>query len=113
VGSPGQDLDVLRAGAEQTDGGSTSLPPRHSLTATTPAAAASDFGRSIEAIGDVLAGCSDRPLAITSGLVDQLRAGLLPKQTAPSRSSAPVEPVSEVNSERAALALAKTGACAR
>ena len=62
-----QDLDVLRAGAEQADG-VVHLAFRHDIawTGHFDQAAASDR-HAIELFGQVLAG-SDRPLAIASGL---------------------------------------------
>src|SRR5256886_17560912 len=62
-----QDIEVLRAGAEQADG-VVHLAFRHDIawTGRFEEAAASDR-RAIEVFGEVLAG-TDRPLAIASGL---------------------------------------------
>jgi nucleoside-diphosphate-sugar epimerase len=98
-----QDIEVLRAGAEQADG-VVHLAFRHDIawTGRFQDAAASDR-RAIEVFGDVLAG-SDRPLAIASGV-----AGLKPGGIATERDH-PVDEVSpRAASERAALALAERG----
>ena len=98
-----QDIEVLRAGAEQADG-VVHLAFRHDIawTGRFEEAAASDR-RAIEVFGEVLAG-TDRPLAIASGL-----AGLKPGEVATERDD-PADGVSpRVASEQAALALAERG----
>jgi nucleoside-diphosphate-sugar epimerase len=98
-----QDLDVLRAGAEQVDG-VVHLAFRHDVawSGHFEDAAASDR-RAIQVFGDVLAG-SDRPLAIASGV-----AGLRPGGIATERDQPTDEASPRVASERAALALADRG----
>jgi nucleoside-diphosphate-sugar epimerase len=98
-----QDIDVLRAGAEQADG-VVHLAFRHDIawTGRFEDAAASDR-RAIEVFGDVLAG-SDRPLAIASGV-----AGLKPGGIATERDHPKDEVSPRAASERAALALAERG----
>ena len=98
-----QDIDVLRAGAEQADG-VVHLAFRHDVawTGQFDQAAASDR-RAIELFGEVQAG-SDRPLAIASGV-----AGLKPGVVATEQDH-PDDYVSpRVASEQAALALAERG----
>lgn len=98
-----QDLDVLRAGAEQADG-VVHLAFRHDIawTGRFEEAAASDR-RAIEVFGQVLAG-SDRPLAIASGV-----AGLKPGAIATERDLPNDEVSPRAGSERAVLALAERG----
>jgi nucleoside-diphosphate-sugar epimerase len=98
-----QDIDVLRAGAEQADG-VVHLAFRHDIawTGHFDAAAASDR-RAIELFGEVLAG-SDRPLAIASGV-----AGLKPGSIATERDNPDDEVSPRAASEQAALALAGRG----
>jgi nucleoside-diphosphate-sugar epimerase len=98
-----QDLDVLRAGAEQADG-VVHLAFRHDIawTGHFDQAAASDR-HAIELFGEVLAG-SDRPFAIASGL-----AGLTPGRTATEHDHPNPELSPRVASEQAALALAARG----
>ena len=98
-----QDIDVLRAGAEQADG-VVHLAFRHDIawTGHFDDAAASDR-RAIEACGEVLAG-SDRPLAIASGV-----AGLNPGGIATERDNPSDEVSPRVASEQATLALAERG----
>src|SRR5256714_937321 len=98
-----QDIDVLRAGAEQADG-VVHLAFRHDIawTGHFDDAAASDR-RAIEACGEVLAG-SDRPLAIASGV-----AGLNPGRIATERDHPNDEVSPRVASEQATLALAERG----
>jgi nucleoside-diphosphate-sugar epimerase len=98
-----QDIDVLRAGAEQADG-VVHLAFRHDVAwaGQFEEAAASDR-RAIEVFGEVLAG-SDLPLAIASGL-----AGLRPGEIATERDQPNREASPRVASEQAALALADRG----
>jgi nucleoside-diphosphate-sugar epimerase len=98
-----QDLDVLRAGAEQADG-VVHLAFRHDIawTGRFEEAAASDR-RAIEIFGEVLSG-SDGPLAVASGV-----AGLKPGGVATERDSANDDVSPRVASERAVLALADRG----
>jgi nucleoside-diphosphate-sugar epimerase len=98
-----QDIDVLRAGAEQADG-VVHLAFRHDIawTGHFEDAAASDR-RAIQVFGEVLAG-SDRPLAIASGV-----AGLKPGGIATERDDPSDEVSPRVASEQAALALAERG----
>lgn len=98
-----QDIDVLRAGAEQADG-VVHLAFRHDIawTGHFDKAAASDR-RAIELFGEVFAG-SDRPLAIASGV-----AGLKPGAIATERDNPANEVSPRVASEHAALALAERG----
>jgi|SRR5579884_206651 len=98
-----QDVDVLRAGAEQADA-VVHLAFRHDIawTGNFDQAAASDR-RAIELFGEVLAG-SDRPLAIASGV-----AGLKPGRIATERDRPDDQVSPRVASEQAALALADRG----
>jgi nucleoside-diphosphate-sugar epimerase len=98
-----QDLDVLRAGAEQCDG-VVHLAFRHDIawTGQFEEAAASDR-RAIEVFGEVLAG-SDRPLAIASGLAGLKSDGFATERDQPSEHMSP-----RAASEQAALALADRG----
>ncbi len=98
-----QDIEVLRAGAEQADG-VVHLAFRHDIawTGRFDEAAASDR-RAIELFGEVLAG-TDRPLAIASGL-----AGLKPGAIATERDNPNGQVSPRAASERAALALADRG----
>ena len=98
-----QDIDVLRAGAEQADG-VIHLAFRHDIawTGRFDEAAASDR-RAIEVFGEVLAG-SDRPLAIASGLAGLNPGGIATEQDTPNDEVSP-----RVASERAALGLADRG----
>ena len=98
-----QDIDVLRAGAEQADG-VVHLAFRHDIawTGHFDDAAASDR-HVIQACGEVLAG-SDRPLAIASGV-----AGLNPGRIATERDHPNDEVSPRVASEQATLALAERG----
>ena len=98
-----QDIDVLRAGAERTDG-VVHLAYRHDISFAGRAeeAAATNL-RAIEAFGEVLAG-TDRPLAIASGV-----AGLKPSGIATERDR-PSDPANaRIIAEQAALALADRG----
>lgn len=98
-----QDIEVLRAGAEQADG-VVHLAFRHDIawTGRFDEAAASDRA-AIELFGEVLAG-SDRPLAIASG-VARLRLGeVATEQDAASDQMSP-----RALSEHAVLALAQRG----
>jgi nucleoside-diphosphate-sugar epimerase len=98
-----QDVDVLRAGAEQADA-VVHLAFRHDIawSGQFDEAAASDR-RAIEVFGEVLAG-SGRPLAIASGV-----AGINPGGVATERDM-PADAVSpRAASERNALALAERG----
>jgi nucleoside-diphosphate-sugar epimerase len=98
-----QDTEILRAGAEQSDG-IVHLAFRHDVawSGQFAEAAASDR-QAIEVFGDVLAG-TDRPLAIASGV-----AGLNPGGIATERDNPPAEVSPRAASERAALALAERG----
>jgi nucleoside-diphosphate-sugar epimerase len=98
-----QDIDVLRAGAEQADG-VVHLAFRHDIawTGRFEEAAASDR-RAIEIFGEVLS-VSDGPLAVASGV-----AGLKPGGVATERDSANDDVSPRVASERAVLALADRG----
>src|ERR671930_1852014 len=98
-----QDVDVLRAGAEQADG-VVHLAFLHDIawTGHFEEAAASDR-RAIEVFGEVLAG-SGGPLAIASGV-----AGLKPGGVATERDLPSDEVSPRAASERAALALAERG----
>src|SRR5919204_6510804 len=98
-----QDIEVLRAGAEEADG-VVHLAFRHdnAWTGRFEEAAASDR-RAIEVFGEVLAGTS-RPLAIASGV-----AGLKPGAIATERDNPNDQVSPRAASERAALALADRG----
>jgi nucleoside-diphosphate-sugar epimerase len=98
-----QDLDVLRAGAEQADG-VVHLAFRHDIawSGQFEEAAASDR-RAIEVFGDVLAG-SDRPLAIASGVAGLRPGGIATEEDRPDEEASP-----RAASERAVLALARRG----
>ena len=98
-----QDLDVLRSGAEQTDG-VVHLAFRHDIawTGQFEQAAASDR-RAIEAFGEVLAG-SDRPLAVAAGVAGVNPGGIATERDHPSDEVSP-----RAASERAVLALAQRG----
>ena len=98
-----QDVDVLRAGAEQADG-VVHLAFRHDVAFTGhfEDAAASDR-RAIEVFGEVLAG-SDRPLAIASGV-----AGIKPDGIATERDMPNDQVSPRAASERVALALVERG----
>jgi nucleoside-diphosphate-sugar epimerase len=100
-----QDLDVLRAGARDSDG-VVHLAFRHDIafTGEFDTAVGSDR-QAIGAIGEVLAG-SDRPLAIASGL-----AGLNPGRLATEHDRPEPFPGAggRITNERAALALADRG----
>ena len=98
-----QDIDALRAGAEQADG-VVHLAFRHDIawTGHFDQAAASDR-HAIEAFGDVLAG-SDRPLAIASGVASLHPGGIATEQDRPNDQVSP-----RAASEQLALALADRG----
>src|ERR671930_1131917 len=98
-----QDIDVLRAGAEQADG-VIHLAFRHDIawTGRFDEAAASDR-RAIEVFGEVLAG-SGGPLAIASGVPGLKPGGVATERDLPSDEVSP-----RAASERAALALAERG----
>jgi nucleoside-diphosphate-sugar epimerase len=98
-----QDIDVLRAGAEQADA-VVHLAFRHDIawTGHFEEAAASDR-RAIEVFGEVLAG-TDRPLAVAAGV-----AGLKPGGIATERDLASDAVSPRAASERAVLALAERG----
>ncbi len=98
-----QDIDVLRAGAEQADG-VVHLAFRHDIawTGQFDQAAASDR-RAIEVFGEVLAG-SEKPLAIASGVAGLKPGGIATEQDHPSDQVSP-----RAASERLALALAERG----
>jgi nucleoside-diphosphate-sugar epimerase len=98
-----QDLDVLRAGAEQADG-VVHLAFRHDIAwnGRFAEAAASDR-RAIEVFGEVLSG-SDRPLAIASGVAGLRADGVVTERDLPSDAVSP-----RAASERAVLALAERG----
>lgn len=100
-----QDLDVLRAGAEKSDG-VVHLAFRHDIAFTGDfEAAARSNEQAIEAIGEVLAG-SGRPFAIASGV-----AGVRPGAVATEDDRPEPFPGAgqRVISERTALALAERG----
>lgn len=98
-----QDIDVLRAGAEQSDG-VVHLAFRHDIawTGRFEEAAASDR-RAIEVFGEVLAG-TDRPLAIASGLAGFGPGAIVTERDMPGDGASP-----RPASERAVLALADRG----
>jgi nucleoside-diphosphate-sugar epimerase len=98
-----QDVDVLRAGAEQADG-VVHLAFRHDIawTGQFEEAAASDR-RAIEVFGDVLSG-TDGPLAVASGIAGVRPGGIATERDLPSDGVSP-----RVASERAVLALAERG----
>jgi nucleoside-diphosphate-sugar epimerase len=98
-----QDIDVLRAGAEQADG-VVHLAFRHDVawTGHFEDAAASDR-RAIEVFGEVLAG-SDRPLAIAAGVAGVSPGGVATERDLPTDQVSP-----RAASERALLALADRG----
>ena len=98
-----QDLDVLRAGAEQADG-VVHLAFRHDIawTGHFEEAAASDR-RAIALFGEVLAG-SDGTLAVASGVAGVRPGGIATERDLPSDGVSP-----RVASERAVLALAERG----
>jgi nucleoside-diphosphate-sugar epimerase len=98
-----QDIDVLRAGAEQADG-VVHLAFRHDIawTGHFEEAAASDR-RAIEVFGEVLSG-SNGTLAVAAGV-----AGVKPGAIATERDLPSDEASPRVASERAVLALAERG----
>ena len=98
-----QDIDVLRAGAEQADG-VVHLAFRHDIawTGQFEQAAASDR-RAIEVFGEVLAG-SDGPLAVAAGVAGLRPGGIATERDLPSDEVSP-----RAASERATLALAERG----
>jgi nucleoside-diphosphate-sugar epimerase len=98
-----QDIEVLRAGAEQADA-VVHLAFRHDIawTGRFEEAAASDR-RAIEVFGEMLAG-TGRPLAIASGL-----AGLKPGAIATERDNPNDQVSPRAASERAVRALADRG----
>jgi nucleoside-diphosphate-sugar epimerase len=98
-----QDLDVLRAGAEQADG-VVHLAFRHDIawTGHFEDAAASDR-RAIDVFGQVLAG-SDRPLAVAAGVAGLRPGGIATERDLPSDEVSP-----RAASERAVLALVDRG----
>jgi nucleoside-diphosphate-sugar epimerase len=98
-----QDIDVLRAGAEQADG-VVHLAFRHDIAwiGRFEEAAATDQ-RAIEVFGEVLAG-SDGPLAVASGVAGVRPGGVATERDKPSAEASP-----RVASERAVLALAERG----
>jgi nucleoside-diphosphate-sugar epimerase len=98
-----QDLDVLRAGAEQADG-VVHLAFRHDIawTGHFEDAAASDR-RAIDVFGQVLAG-SDRSLAVAAGVAGLRPGGIATERDLPSDEVSP-----RAASERAVLALVDRG----
>jgi nucleoside-diphosphate-sugar epimerase len=98
-----QDIEVLRAGAEQADG-VVHLAFRHDIawTGRFEEAAASDR-RAIDVFGDVLAG-SDKPLAVAAGV-----AGIRPGGMATERDLPTDEVSPRAASERSVLALDDRG----
>ena len=98
-----QDVDVLRAGAEQADG-VVHLAFRHDIAwaGHFEEAAASDR-RAIEVFGEVLSG-SDGTLAVASGVAGVRPGGIASERDLPSNEVSP-----RVASERAVLALAERG----
>jgi nucleoside-diphosphate-sugar epimerase len=98
-----QDVDVLRAGAEQADA-VIHLAFRHDIawTGRFEDAAASDR-RAIQVFGEVLAG-SDRPLAVAAGVAGVRPGGIATERDLPSDEVSP-----RAASERALLALADRG----
>jgi nucleoside-diphosphate-sugar epimerase len=98
-----QDVDVLRAGAEQADA-VVHLAFRHDIawSGQFDEAAASDR-RAIEVFGEVLAG-SGRPLAIASGVAGINPGGVATEQDMPADAVSP-----RAASERNAIALAERG----
>jgi nucleoside-diphosphate-sugar epimerase len=98
-----QDIDVLRAGAEQADG-VVHLAFRHDVawTGHFEDAAASDR-RAVGVFGEVLAG-SDRPLAIAAGVAGVRPGGIATERDLPTDEVSP-----RAASERALLALADRG----
>jgi nucleoside-diphosphate-sugar epimerase len=98
-----QDVDVLRAGAEQADG-VVHLGFRHDIawTGRFEEAAASDR-RAIEVFGEVLSR-SDGTLAVASGVAGVRPGGIATERDRPSDEASP-----RVASERAVLALADRG----
>jgi nucleoside-diphosphate-sugar epimerase len=98
-----EDIDVLRAGAERSDG-VVHLAFRHDIawTGQFEEAAASDRA-AIDVFGEVLAG-SDRPLAVAAGV-----AGVKPGGIATERDQAGDEVSPRVASERAVLGLTERG----
>jgi nucleoside-diphosphate-sugar epimerase len=97
------DIDVLRAGAEQADG-IVHLAFRHDVAwaGRFDEAAASDR-RAIETFGEVLAGTGG-PLAVASGVAGVRPGGVATERDIPNDDASP-----RVASERAALALAERG----
>ena len=98
-----QDVEVLRAGAEQADG-VVHLAFRHDIawTGHFEQAAASDR-RAIEVFGEVLAG-SDGPLVVAAGVAGLKPGGIATERDLPSDEVSP-----RAASEGAALALAERG----
>jgi nucleoside-diphosphate-sugar epimerase len=98
-----QDIDVLRAGAEQADG-VVHLAFRHDIawTGQFEDAAATDR-RAIEGFGQVLAG-SGGPLAVAAGVAGVHPGGIATERDHPSDEVSP-----RAASERAVLALADRG----
>jgi nucleoside-diphosphate-sugar epimerase len=98
-----QDIDVLRAGAEQADG-VVHLAFRHDVawTGHFEDAAASDRA-AIEVFGEVLAG-SDRPLAVAAGVAGVRPGGIATERDLPNDEVSP-----RAASERGLLALAERG----
>jgi nucleoside-diphosphate-sugar epimerase len=98
-----QDVDVLRAGAEQADG-VVHLAFRHDIawTGQFEEAAASDRA-AIETFGQVLAG-SDQPLAIASGVAGVKPGGIATERDMPGNDVSP-----RAASEAGLLALADRG----
>jgi nucleoside-diphosphate-sugar epimerase len=98
-----QDIEVLRAGAQQADG-VVHLAFRHDIAwnGRFEEAAASDR-RAIETFGEVLAG-TGRPLAIASGVAGLKPGGVATERDHPSDQVSP-----RAASERAALALGARG----
>ncbi len=98
-----QDIDVLRAGADQADA-VVHLAFRHDIawTGQFEEAAASDRA-AIEAFGEVLAG-SDRPLAVAAGVAGLNPGGIATEQDMPSEQVSP-----RAASERSLLGLAERG----
>jgi nucleoside-diphosphate-sugar epimerase len=98
-----QDIDVLRAGAEQAEG-VVHLAFRHDIawTGQFAEAAASDRA-AIEVLGEVLAG-SDGPLAVAAGVAGVRPGGIATERDYPNDEVSP-----RAASERAVLGLAERG----
>jgi nucleoside-diphosphate-sugar epimerase len=100
-----QDLDVLRAGARDSDG-VVHLAFRHDIAFTGDFEGAVDSDhQAIEAIGEVLAG-SDRPLAIASGVAGHPSGEVITEASRPEPFGGPG---GRITNERTALDLARRG----